>query len=161
MLVDFCGVLEPDEVQLCFSSNFDDRTDELSDLDDREVLVARSPAHLPSDIRKVKAVFKPALRHLRDVIIFSSKGPFPLAGMLSGGDYDGDKAWICWDPDIVGNFQNHPVPPQPSLARYLRKDKTTVDKLRREYGEENYVNMMVEKAFSFNLRPKLLGTLCS
>lgn len=161
MLVDFWGVLEPDEVHLSFSSKFDDHTDELSDLDGINVLVARSPAHLPSDIQKVKAVFKPALRHLRDVIIFSSKGLSPLAAMLSGGDYDGDKAWICWDPDIVGNFRNHPLPPQPRFDRYLMKDKTTLDDLRQEYGQADYINTMMDKAFCFNLRPKLLGTLRS
>lgn len=157
ILVDFWGVLEPDEVHLSFSSNFDDRTDDLSDLDGIDVLVARSPAHLPSDIQKVKAVFKPALRHLRDVIIFPSKGPFPLAGMLSGGDYDGDKAWICWDPDIVKNFVSHPLPPQPDLSPYIKKDKTTLDDLRRKYGEEDYINVMIEKAFCFNLGQKFLG----
>ncbi|KAJ4419828.1 hypothetical protein N0V82_004763 [Gnomoniopsis sp. IMI 355080] len=160
ILVDFWGVLEPNEVHLSFSSNFDDRTDELSDLDGIDVLVARSPAHLPSDIQKVKAVFKPALRHLRDVIIFSSKGRSPLAGMLSGGDYDGDKAWICWDPDIVNNFVNHSLPPQPDLSPYLRKDKTTLGDLRRKHGKEDYMNMMIEKAFCFNLSQKLLG-LCT
>lgn len=161
MLVDFWGVLEPNEVHLSFSSKFDDHTDELSDLDGLEVLVARSPAHLPSDIQKVRAVFKPALRHLRDVIIFSSKGLSPLAAMLSGGDYDGDKAWICWDPDIVQNFVNHPLPPQPSFQQYLKKDKTTLYDLRREYGEAEYINTMMDKAFCFNLRPKLLGTFGS
>lgn len=161
MLVDFWDVLEPDQIHLSFSSKFDDRTDELSDLDGLDVLVARSPAHLPSDIQKVKAVFKPELRHLRDVVIFSTKGTHPLAATLSGGDYDGDKAWICWDPDIVDNFENHPLPPQPNFSQYLKKDETTLDDLRREYGKEGYVNIMIEKAVCFNLRQKLLGTLRS
>ncbi|KAJ4386048.1 hypothetical protein N0V93_008940 [Gnomoniopsis smithogilvyi] len=161
MLMDFWGILEPNEVHLSFSSKFHDGTDELSDLDGIDVLVARSPAHLPSDIQKVKAVFKPALRHLRDVIIFSSKGEFPLAALLSGGDYDGDKAWVCWDPDIVNNFLNHPLPPQPNLAPYLTKDKTTLNDLRRAHGEEEYINTMIEKSFIFNLRPKLLGPCTS
>lgn len=124
ILVDFWGVLEEDEVHLCFSSKFNDGTEELSDLDGRDILVARSPAHLPSDIQKVRAVFKPELRHLRDVIIFSSKGDMPLAAQLSGGDYDGDKSWICWDPDIVNNFHNHSLPPKPDFSPYLAKDFT-------------------------------------
>lgn len=161
MLVDFWGVLEPGEVHLCFSSNFDDGTDELSDLDGIDVLVGRSPAHLPSDIQKVKAIFKPALRHLRDVIIFPAKGNFPLAAMLSGGDYDGDKAWVCWDRDIVDNFRNHPLPQQPDFSPYLKKDKTTLGDLRSKHGSDEYINAMIEKAFCFNLRPKLLGMPCS
>lgn len=157
MLVDFWGVLEADEVHLCFSSKFNDGADELSDLDNREILVARSPAHLPSDIQKVKAVFKPQLRHLRDVIIFSSKGDMPLAAKLSGGDYDGDKAWICWDPDIVNNFQNHPLPPKPNFSSYITKDSAKLGDLRRRHGEERYIDVMLEKAFRFNLKQKLLG----
>lgn len=158
MLVDFWGVLEPGEVHLAFSARFDDGVDEVADLDGMEVLVGRSPAHLPSDIQKVRAVFKPALRHLRDVVIFSAKGDFPLAALLSGGDYDGDKAWVCWDQEIVGNFTNHPLPPQPDLSRYLKKDKTTLGDLRAEHGAHEYVDAMIEQAFSFNLRQKLLGT---
>lgn len=157
MLVDFWGVLEADEVHLSFSSKFNDGTDELTDLDDREILVARSPAHLPSDIQKVKAVFRPELRHLRDVIIFSSKGDMPLAAKLSGGDYDGDKAWICWDPDIVNNFQNHPLPPKPDFSRYMSKDSSKLGDLRRSHGDSDYIDVMLEKAFRFNLKQKLLG----
>lgn len=157
MLVDFWGVLEADEVHLCFSSKFNDGNDELSDLDNREILVARSPAHLPSDIQKVKAVFKPQLRHLRDVIIFSSKGDMPLAAKLSGGDYDGDKAWICWDPDIVNNFQNHPLPPKPKFSSYITKDSAKLGDLRRSHGNEHYIDVMLHKAFRFNLKQKLLG----
>ena len=160
MLVDFWGVLEPDEVHLCFSSKFNDGTDELSDLDGLDVLVGRCPAHLPSDIQKVRATFKPELRHLRDIVIFSSKGNVPLAGKLSGGDYDGDKAWVCWDPDIVGNFENAAVPEKPRFTPYIRKDEDRLCDLRAQYGKDRYIDFMVEKAFSFNLKPKLLG-LCT
>jgi hypothetical protein len=40
---------------------------------------------------QVEAVFKLPLRHLVDVVVFPSRGTFPLAGKLQGGDYDGDK----------------------------------------------------------------------
>lgn len=156
MLVDFWEVLEPGEVHLCFS-RFDGDGGELSDLDGIDVLVARAPAHLPSDIQKVKAVFNPELRHLRDVIIFSAKGNEPLAALLSGGDYDGDKAWVCWDPEIVNNFENHPLPPQPDLTPYLKKDEATLADLHREYGEHRYVDAMINQAFYFNLQQKFLG----
>lgn len=157
MLVDFWGVLEPGQVHLCFSSKFNDGTEDLSDLDDRDVLVARSPAHLPSDIQKVRAVFKSELRHLRDVVIFSSKGDLPLAAQLSGGDYDGDRAWVCWDPDIVDNFRNHPLPPKPDFSPYMTKDATRLGDLRRQHGDQRYIDVMLEKAFRFNLQPKHLG----
>ncbi|ENH66293.1 Putative RNA-dependent RNA polymerase 1 [Fusarium oxysporum f. sp. cubense race 1] len=107
MAIDFQRVLAPNEVQLCFSPAFDDGQQTLDDLGGFDVLVGRCPAHLPSDIQKVKAVFKPELRHFKNVIVFSSLGDEPLANKLSGGDYDGDKAWVCWDPEIVDNFKRY------------------------------------------------------
>ena len=166
MVVDFLGVLEPNEVQLSFSSKFGKGSDECFDLDGIDVLVARSPAHLPSDIQKVRAVFRPELRSLRDVIIFSSKGETPLADMLSGGDYDGDKAWVCWDPDIVENFKGVlpqnvlPSKPKPDFSKYLERDEKKVDRFMAEHGKRRYIDVMVEEAFSFSLNPKLLG-LCT
>lgn len=157
MLVDFQGVLQPNEVHLCFSSKFDDGTTELSDLDGMDVLVGRCPAHLPSDIQKVRATFKPELRHIRDVIVFSSKGDIPLAAKLSGGDYDGDKAWVCWQPELVENFRNADVPPKPDFSTYIEKDTQTLGDLRRLCGEARYVDAMVAKAICFSLRPKFLG----
>ncbi|RYP05517.1 hypothetical protein DL764_003777 [Monosporascus ibericus] len=157
MVVDFLGILEPNEVQLCFSSNFDDGFDQYSDLDGIDVLVARSPAHLPSDIQKVRAVFKPELRHLKDVIIFSRKGDIPLADMLSGGDYDGDIAWVCWEPDIVDNFESELLPLKPDFSDYLERDEDTLEILSKRYGEGEYIDAMIEKAFAFNLKPNMLG----
>ncbi|KAI3396950.1 hypothetical protein diail_11563 [Diaporthe ilicicola] len=157
MLVDFWGVLQPNEVHLCFSSKFDDGTSELSDLDGMEVLVGRCPAHLPSDIQKVRATFKPELRHLRDVIIFSSKGDVSLAAKLSGGDYDGDKAWVTWHPELVANFKNADVPPKPDFSAYITTDRDTLEDLRNLYGEEHYIDAMVTRAIGFGLRPKFLG----
>lgn len=159
MLVDFQGILQPNEVHLCFSSKFDDGTTELSDLDSMDVLVGRCPAHLPSDIQKVRATFKPELRHLRDVIVFSSKGDIPLAAKLSGGDYDGDQAWVCWLPELVANFRNADVPPQPDFS--IKKDTDTLGGLRKLYGEECYVDAMVAKAIHFSLKPKFLGPATS
>ncbi|PSR84433.1 RNA dependent RNA polymerase-domain-containing protein [Coniella lustricola] len=159
IIPDFWGVLEPGEVHLSFSAKFNDGVEELSDLDGRDVLVARSPAHLPSDVQKVRATFKSALRHLRDVVIFSTKGEMPLASILSGGDYDGDKVLICWDPVIVDNFKNYAMPPKPKklLAQYIRKDCDKLVDLRFEYGTMRYIDVMLEKAFRFNLTKRFLG----
>jgi hypothetical protein len=161
MLVDFQGILKPNEVHLCFSSKFDDGTDELSDLDGMDVLVGRCPAHLPSDIQKVRAIFKPELRHIRDVIVFSSKGDIPLAAKLSGGDYDGDKAWVCWLPELVANFKNAEVPAKPDFSPYIEKDTGTLGDLRKLHGEPGYIDAMVTRAICFNLRPKFLGPCTS
>ncbi|KAK4149366.1 RNA dependent RNA polymerase-domain-containing protein [Chaetomidium leptoderma] len=165
MVIDFWGVLEENEVHLGFSNKFRDESGDMSYtiLADCDVLVARSPAHFVSDVQKVKAVFRPELRALTDVIIFSAKGNIPLADKLSGGDYDGDMAWVCWDPDIVENFVNADMPEQPDLSAYLGKDKTTFKELVRHTGQtgpvarHEAVHDMINKSFQFAMQPNYLG----
>ncbi|KZL80643.1 rna-directed rna polymerase [Colletotrichum incanum] len=157
MVIDFWNVLEEGEVHLCFSSKF--RTETFSDsmLHDCDVLVARSPTHFVSDMQRVKAVFKPELHALKDVIVFSAKGNVPLADKLSGGDYDGDKAWVCWEPAIVSNFRNAEVPPSPDLSSYLKKDRTTFFDLEKQRGNSNAVLDMISRGIAFSMRPSYLG----
>lgn len=108
-VADPTGTLKEGEVSLQFSKGFmDPITQTRRGCIEGDVLVARNPAHLPTDIQKVRAVHPthPGLRDLKDVIVFSQQGDIPLADMLSGGDYDGDKPWVCWDQRIVSTFQN-------------------------------------------------------
>ncbi|PGH16330.1 hypothetical protein AJ79_01872 [Helicocarpus griseus UAMH5409] len=107
-IADPYGVLLPDEVHFGFSHEWEHGPvgTELHDID---VLVARLPAHLPTDIQKRRAGYKNELRHFKDVIVFPATGDMPLASLLSGGDYDGDRCWVCWDPIIVDQFTNSPL----------------------------------------------------
>ncbi|KAF9636467.1 hypothetical protein BFW01_g7363 [Lasiodiplodia theobromae] len=66
--------------------------------------------HRPSDVQKVRAVYRPELASIQDVVVFSARGGFPLAEKLSNGDYDGDRYWICWEPLLVRDFKNAPPP---------------------------------------------------
>jgi len=166
MVVDFWGVLKEDEVHLGFSNKFRAETEDLSFtlLAERDVLVARSPAHFTSDVQKVRAVFKPELHALKDVIVFPATGDIPLADKLSGGDYDGDMAWVCWDPDLVDGFENAEVPEQPDLSQYVKKDKTTFgDLIMHDRGpndpksRERAVYDMITKSFLFAMQPNFLG----
>lgn len=158
MIADPLAILEENEVHIAFSSAFRDHKTGVDQtmLHDIDVLVARSPAHLPSDIQKVRAVFKPELRLYRDVIVFPSKGSVSLASKLSGGDYDGDKAWVCWDPDIVGPFRNAQVPDLPQVEFYgIEKDTTKVSDLLPHH---DYMDQFLGHGFDFNLRTSMLGT---
>ncbi|KAK7408806.1 hypothetical protein QQX98_008992 [Neonectria punicea] len=164
MVVDFTGVLEEGEVQLAFSSKFEAGTESETLLDGIEILVARAPAHFVSDIQKVKAVFKPSLKWLKDVIVFSSKGDCPLADLLSGGDYDGDQAWVCWDPEIVQNFNNSPAPTQPDLVGmgYLQRFNPTFQSvISTSDGIDNACAEFLHSAISFSMQPSLLGICTS
>ena len=157
MIADPLAILEEDEVHIAFSSAFRDHKTGVDQtmLHDIDILVARSPAHLPSDIQKVRAVFKPELRLYRDVIVFPSKGSVSLASKLSGGDYDGDKAWVCWNPDIVGPFRNAQVPNLPKVEFYgIEKDNTKVSDLLPHH---DYMNKFLGHGFDFNLRTNMLG----
>ncbi|KAI8648914.1 RNA-dependent RNA polymerase [Fusarium sp. Ph1] len=160
MAVDFQNVLAADEVHLCFSSSFNDGTRELHDLGGMDVLIG-CPAHLPSDIQKVKAVFRPELRHLKDIVIFPRTGDEPLAQKLSGGDYDGDRAWICWDPDIVNNFEGVDVPPKPSFERYFLPDTRQLGDLISCHGKMHFLGRLLEGAFAFHLAPTFIGICTS
>ena len=174
MTVDFLGVLEEGEVHMSFSrgTECDTRPSDSdgvprNELHGHDVLVARAPAHFPSDIQKVRAVFKPELRHLQDVIVFPRKGDVALADLLSGGDYDGDKAWVCWDQNIVGNFENAAVPEKPDLFKkypgdtkgYLSKDKQTFEDILQRCGNDPdaAASEFLKASFAFNMQPQFLG----
>lgn len=161
MVVDFLGILEENEIHLGFSSSFKDEQTGFCEtfIHGMDVLVARSPAHFPSDIQRVKAVFKPEFGSLKDVVIFPQKGSTALAEKLSGGDYDGDKAWICWHQDIVTNFENAAVPLGPDLVKegFLSKQTKTYRDLCHQYGDQAG-SKFFEQSLLFNMKPKLLGT---
>lgn len=91
----------------------------------------------------------------KDVIVFSSKGERSLADKLSGGDYDGDKAWICWEPDIVGPFKNADVPPSPPPAYYGIEE--TKLKVKDIIDLPDYLSQFLGHAFHFNLQSNMLG----
>lgn len=174
MTVDFLGVLEEREVHMSFSrgTECDTRPSDSdgiprNELHGHDVIVARTPAHFPSDIQKVRAVFKPELRHLQDVIVFPRKGNVALADLLSGGDYDGDRAWVCWDQNIVNNFENALIPEKPDLFKkhqgdtkgYLAKDTKTFNDILRRCGNDPdaAASEFIKASFSFNMQPQFLG----
>ena len=80
------------------------------------------------------------------------------AGQLTGfvrGDYDGDQAWVCWDPDIVQPFRNADVPPFPRIESYgIEKDNSKVADI---LAHTNYMNMFLLHGFNFNLQSNMLG----
>ncbi|POS76903.1 RNA-directed RNA polymerase [Diaporthe helianthi] len=161
MVVDFQDLLEEGEVHIAFSDRFRSETDDWEGtmVHGVDVLVARSPAHFPSDIQRVKAVFKPELAHLQNVIVFSARGETPLADKLSGGDYDGDQCFCVWDDRLVENFANAHDEAQPDLRSYYRKDSIKFHQLLSTHNQdyEAAIGEMVEKCFAFNLSKDMLG----
>lgn len=72
-------------------------------------ILARNPSLHPGDLRIVRAVDVPALRHLKNVVVLPQTGDRDLANMCSGGDLDGDDYMVLWDSDLAPQLIN--VPP--------------------------------------------------
>ncbi|KAA8647013.1 RNA dependent RNA polymerase [Aspergillus tanneri] len=153
-IADPYGVLKEDEIHFGFSNNWQDAQGQFEDnlLDGMDVLVGRLPAHLPSDIQRRKAVWKPELRHFKDVIVFPTAGQIPLAHMLSGGDYDGDTPWICWDQGIVQAFANSDLPAEEKPPEHFGLTKHSVP-----MEQIHSVDEFLQSAFTFNLTLSNLG----
>ncbi|RMJ20958.1 hypothetical protein PHISP_08171, partial [Aspergillus sp. HF37] len=153
-IADPYGILKEDEVHFGLSGNWSHGDFDDNLLDGLDVLVGRLPAHLPSDIQRRRAVWKPELRHFKDVIVFPTQGDVPLAHMLSGGDYDGDMPWICWDQNMVRRFRNSDM--QTSAEDYpaeyfgLTKHSTPMQEVRS-------VDDFLKGTFMFNLTLSNLG----
>ena len=82
--------------------------------------LGRNPSLHPGDIRIVKGVDIPELRHLKDVVVLPQTGDRDLAGMCSGGDLDGDDFFVIWDPDLIPrNWHQEAIdytPPPPKIV---------------------------------------------
>ncbi|KAI7198242.1 hypothetical protein KC316_g3853 [Hortaea werneckii] len=132
-ICDPTGILKPGEIHIGFSNPMkDDETGEVwSTLQGWNVLIARNPSLRNSDIQKARVVFRPELAQCHDVVVFSAQGPRPLACKLSGGDYDGDTFWVCWEPTLVEPFKNAPAPWSTRPAEFfgLIKDNVTLNEL--------------------------------
>lgn len=72
--------------------------------------------------------------------------------MLSGGDYDGDTPWICWDQNIVQRFQNSDLPTEEYPPEHFGLTKHSVSMRDIQSTDE-----FLQSAFTFNLTTSNLG----
>lgn len=71
------------------------------------MLLARNPSLHPGDIRVVRGVDVPALRHLKDAVVLPQTGDRDIPSMCSGGDLDGDDYLVMWDKELLPVEWNH------------------------------------------------------
>ncbi|KAJ7498829.1 RNA dependent RNA polymerase-domain-containing protein [Mycena latifolia] len=110
LVPDELDVLEPGEFFLKSSRHdFQTRDGLPTDILLGDALITRHPCKLPTDVQKWKGVDRPELRNFTNVIVLSVKGPRRAADYLSGGDYDGDKGLVIWQPELVDPFVNAPL----------------------------------------------------
>ena len=99
------------------------------------MLLARNPSLHPGDIRVVRGVNKPELRHLRDVVVLPQTGDRDIASMCSGGDLDGDDYVVIWNRDLLPRTWNHPpmdFTPPPSVKK---RSGVTIDDITSFFVE--------------------------
>ncbi|KDQ60341.1 hypothetical protein JAAARDRAFT_126352, partial [Jaapia argillacea MUCL 33604] len=135
------GVLKPGEIHFRSSSRNFMTPNGLTDTVEGGVLLARHPCKVASDIQKALAVYHPLLRNYVDVIVFNTTDYRSLASRLAGGDYDGDKCQVIWEPTIVDTFTNadENICSKPSNLRdNFLKDVTSVAEFLRNYESSNH-----------------------
>ena len=122
----------------------------------KEVLAFRNPSYFDGDLRKLKLVQYEELvlramdkggtellskcrgffKNLQSGLILSTVGDESEAERLSGGDFDGDKAWICFDPALVEQVADAEPALRPDLPEKhpkengLATDVTVVDRIK-------------------------------
>ncbi|KAG2139006.1 RdRP-domain-containing protein [Suillus clintonianus] len=83
-----------------YATVFDERTGFVQRITGN-IAITRSPQIHPGDVQIVKAVHRPELDHLMNVVVFSCQGERALASCLGGGDLDGDTFNLILDPRLL------------------------------------------------------------
>ncbi|WPH01725.1 putative RNA-dependent RNA polymerase, eukaryotic-type [Acrodontium crateriforme] len=89
--------------------------------------LARNPSLSAGDIRVVRAVDRPKLRHLKNCVVLPQKGDRDLANMCSGGDLDGDDYLVMWDETLLPQEWNHEAMNYEAPDPVLSDGPVTVD----------------------------------
>ncbi|KAF4628609.1 hypothetical protein G7Y89_g9545 [Cudoniella acicularis] len=105
-ICDAWGVLKEGECAVKITMDGDGQPRALHGM---EILVSRNPCLHPGDLQKFKVVARDELAHLVDCIVFPTTGRRPAADMMSGGDLDGDKFFVCWDRDLIPEKLSQPA----------------------------------------------------
>ncbi|KAK6509689.1 hypothetical protein TWF481_004420 [Arthrobotrys musiformis] len=159
------GKLRKGQVYLRFGpeSRFvDPKTMMAMDILRGDVLVGRNPAHFASDVQKVTAVDIPELRYLTDVIVFpadSESNDRSLADYLSGGDYDGDRVWTCWDQRMVREFKGELIhgPSTVNIEAYFSIDRKEMWEDFEEDESHDAFSTFIERHLKTAMKDDLLG----
>lgn len=161
-IADPYGKLRPGEIHLVLSQPLKDEItgERFSVFADKDVLVGRDPTIRGSDIQKVRCIRHTDLSHLIDVVVFSSRGKIPLAAKLQGGDYDGDRFWVCADERLVAPFLNAPVLEQRGIEFFgIQQETRTLDEIvsPEDFGTEEHATAFLKIALPIACSDKLLG----
>ncbi|AFR96691.2 RNA-dependent RNA polymerase 1 [Cryptococcus neoformans C23] len=132
-IADETGTLKEGEVFCQFQENDDSPPKVVVN----EVLVCRAPALHPGDVRRAWAVDRPELRHLKNVIVFSTQGMRDMPSMLGGGDLDGDDYTLIWDQRFVQSLKVY------DPMDYEAPDPISVKHVTQKHLNENFVQYVL------------------
>lgn len=130
------GILQDDEVFIQIRrDNFSEKKVYMgqgSEILKGQILVTRNPCTHPGDLRLLKAVDRPELRHLTNVVVFPTRGNRPLCNMMAGGDLDGDVYFVCWDRELMQHLRPEIMEPpakyqKPEFIKEKPKGDTLAD----------------------------------
>ena len=122
-VIDETNTLEENEVYIHLLNNSENKKIDM--ILEQKVIVYRSPSLYPGDIKILKAINNPSLKHMVNVIVFSKKGKRPTFNKLSGGDLDGDSYIISYNNDIINNILEQNCEPldDPKYSYKIEKNK--------------------------------------
>ncbi|KAJ9065275.1 hypothetical protein DSO57_1021336 [Entomophthora muscae] len=102
-VADELGVLKENEI---FVQCTDPEHPNILTIVQGDCVVTRNPCFHPGDIRVVRAVDVPGLRHLTNVVVFPTVGARDIPSQCGGGDLDGDEFTVIWDQRLIPPNRN-------------------------------------------------------
>lgn len=96
----------------------DEEESEFDEVD--QVVVLRHPSYHTSDVLVLDVQRNaPEYDHLKDCIVFPTKGHSPHALECGGGDLNGDKFFVVWDRNLIPTNKPTPYNYGPSTIKYV------------------------------------------
>lgn len=168
LLPDHTGLLDNDEA---FVALGDDQS-AIYDLErSSEIVAMRLPSYFKGDLRKLKIVSKAELlqrsatsgsRFFNGVavgIFLSTKGDTSQAEMMSGGDFDGDRAWCCWEDDIVSHVCDYPAPD--TSSELFQQPRDVYKERLMEWTEPQWSKLIITFTWHHRDDRMCLAKLCN
>jgi hypothetical protein len=146
-IMDETGFLKEDQIYVTVQSSVEEAKKVLTG---GKVIITRSPALHPGDIRTVEAIDVPEdspLDKLRNCVVFSQHGHRDLPSKLSGGDLDGDLYNVIFDSTLM---------PRRDIAAPADYPRVPDNELDREVTVRDMSNFFVQF-----METDQLGQICS
>ncbi|KAI9307639.1 RNA dependent RNA polymerase-domain-containing protein [Cunninghamella echinulata] len=121
VILDDTGTLAPNEI-FCQISDLNEGFLSKREIVKGPCMIFPKPCLHSGDIKIVQAVNSPKLRHWNDVIVVSSKQPSSLPSQIVGGQFNGQRFTIIWDPQLI------PFRPLSNTLENKESPNTTSDK---------------------------------